>query len=159
MSTPEITVAAVTEREGRFLLVEERIGGRLVLNQPAGHLERGETLLQAIVREVQEETAWRFSASGLVGVYLWRHPRTGRLFKRFAFAGSVSDHRPAQPLDEGIVATHWLTPEQIRAREAALRSPLVLRCIEDYLRGETAALEPIGHFELQAAHAVPAREL
>ena len=156
---PEITVAALAEQHGRFLLVEERIDGRLVLNQPAGHLERGETLLQAIIREVREETAWRFSASGLVGVYLWRHPRTGRLFKRFAFAGSVSDHRPAQPLDEGIVATHWLTPEQIRAREAALRSPLVLRCIDDFLSGARSALAHVAQLDLDSAGAVAAAEV
>ena len=159
MCTPEITVAAVTEREGRFLLVEEHIDGRLVLNQPAGHLERGENLLQAIVREVQEETAWRFSASGLIGVYLWRHPRTGRVFKRFAFTGSVSDHRPAQPLDEGIVATCWLTPGQIRAREATLRSPLVLRCIEDFLSGARSALADVAQLDLDSAGAVAAAEV
>ena len=159
MSTPEITVAAVTEREGRFLLVEERIEGRLVLNQPAGHLERGESLLQAIVREVQEEAAWRFSASALIGVYLWRHPRTGRPFKRFAFTGSVSDHRPAQPLDEGIVATCWLTPEQIRARAARLRSPLVLRCIEDCLSGARLALADVAQLDLDSAGAVAAAEI
>ena len=156
---PEITVAALAEQHGRFLLVEERIDGRLLLNQPAGHLERGETLLEAVVREVREESAWAFTPERLLGVYLWRQPLTRRLYKRFAFTGTVHDHRPEQPLDTGIVATRWLTREEIRAGADRLRSPLVLRCIEDYLRGETAALVPIGRFELEAAHAVPAREL
>ncbi|MGH8301480.1 MAG: NUDIX domain-containing protein, partial [Steroidobacteraceae bacterium] len=87
MSKPEITVAAVAEADGRFLVVEERIDGRLVINQPAGHVEPGETLLGAVVREVREETAWLFTASELIGVYLWRHPGTGRTTKRFAFSG------------------------------------------------------------------------
>lgn len=159
MSTPEITVAAVTERAGRFLLVEERIEGRLVLNQPAGHLEHGETLVEAVVREVREETAWRFSVSALVGVYLWRQPRTGRLFKRFTFAGSVSDHRAGQPLDAGIVATRWLTPEQIRASGARLRSPLVLRSLEDFLRGTRSALADVAQLDLDSAGAVAAAEV
>jgi len=157
--TPEITVAALVERGGRFLCVEERIQDRLLLNQPAGHLERGETLLEAVVREVREESAWAFTPQRLLGVYLWRQPQTRRLYKRFAFTGTVHDHRPDQPLDIGIVATCWLTSDEIRADGDRLRSPLVLRCIEDYLRGTTAGLEPIGHFELEAAHAVPAREL
>ncbi len=156
---PEITVAALAERRGRFLLVEERIDGRLLLNQPAGHLERGETLLEAVVREVREESAWAFTPEKFLGVYLWRQPLTRRLYKRFAFTGAVHDHRPEQPLDTGIVSTCWLTREEIRAGGERLRSPLVLRCVEDYLRGATAGLEPIGHFELEAARAVPTHEL
>lgn len=159
MSTPEITVAAVVQRDGRFLLVEERIDGRLVLNQPAGHLERNETLLEAVRREAQEETAWQFHASGLLGVYLWRHPRTGRQFKRFAFIGSVSGHRPRQPLDAGIVRTLWLTADEIRLRSPALRSPLVLRCIEDCLAGRSAPLEPVAGLDLESAATVAALEV
>ena len=131
----EITVAAVTETDGRFLVVEERISRRLVINQPAGHVEPGETLLEAVMREVREETAWLFTANELVGVYLWRHPATGRTTKRFAFSGVVTDHRDGQPLDEGIVGTHWLTRAELEEREPRLRSPLVLRCVEDYLAG------------------------
>src|SRR6185437_12316720 len=129
MSDPEITVAAVTETEGRFLVVEERISRRLVINQPAGHVEPGETLLDAIVREVREETAWLFTPDELLGVYLWRHPATGRTTKRFAFTGAVTDHRDGQPLDKGIIATHWLTRAELKGREQQLRSPLVLRCV------------------------------
>ena len=151
MSHPEITVAAVTEADGRFLVVEERIERRLVINQPAGHLEPGETLLQAVVREVREETAWLFTASEVVGVYLWRHPGTGRMFKRFAFCGTVTDHRAGQPLDGGIVATHWLTHEELKGREPQLRSPLVLRCVEDYLAGRRQPLAATAALELGSA--------
>src|SRR5487761_759340 len=121
MSPPEITVAAVTETDGRFLVVEERIDRRLVFNQPAGHAEAGETLLEAVVREVREETAWLFTANELVGVYLWRHPGTGRTTKRFAFTGVVTDHRERQPLDDGIVGTGWLTREELKGRQPQLR--------------------------------------
>ncbi len=159
MSIPEITVAALAEAEGRFLLVEENIDGRLVLNQPAGHLERGETLIEAVVREVREESAWKFTPERLLGVYLWRHPRTQRLYKRFAFTGTVSDHQAHQPLDSGIVAARWLTPDEIRARHEQLRSPLVLRCLEDYLAGLCVALEPIARLEFDGALAVPAEEV
>jgi 8-oxo-dGTP pyrophosphatase MutT (NUDIX family) len=155
MSNPEITVAAVTETDGRFLVVEERISRRLVINQPAGHVEAGETLLEAIVREVREETAWHFTAHELLGVYLWRHPGTGRTTKRFAFTGSVSDHRN-QALDKGIIATHWLTHAELKRREPQLRSPLVLRCVDDYLAGQRQPLATVAALELGAARAVAA---
>ena len=156
MPNPEITVAAVTETDGRFLVVEERINRRLVINQPAGHVEAGETLLEAIAREVREETAWLFTASELVGVYLWRHPDTGRTTKRFAFTGSVSDHRGGQQLDEGVVATHWLSHAELKGREPELRSPLVLRCVEDYLAGRRQPLAAVAALDLGSALAVAA---
>src|SRR5580698_4236031 len=106
---PDITVAAVAETDGRFLVVEERINRRLVFNQPAGHVEHGETLLEAVIREVREETAWGFQPQALIGVYLWRNPSSGRSTMRFAFTGSVADHDARQPLDRGIVGTHWLS--------------------------------------------------
>lgn len=153
---PEITVAAITEDEGRFLIVEERIKQRLVFNQPAGHVERGESLLEAVIREVREETAWRFEPRSLVGVYLWRSPHNGVTTMRFAFNGIVDDHRVAQPLDRGIVGTHWLSRSDLKEREDSLRSPLVLRCIEDYLSGKRQTLETVGHLDLQTATAIPA---
>lgn len=156
MSNPEITVAAVIETDGRFLVVEECIDRRLVINQPAGHVEPGETLLDAVVREVREETAWLFTASELVGIYLWRHPGTGRTTKRFAFSGSVSDHRDAQQLDEGIIGTHWLTLAELVRREAQLRSPLVLRCVADYLAGRQQPLATAAALDLGSALAVAA---
>ncbi len=156
MSNPEITVAAVIETDGRFLVVEERIDRRLVINQPAGHVEPGEILLDAVVREVREETAWLFTASELVGIYLWRHPGTGRTTKRFAFSGFVTDHCDGQQLDEGIVGTHWLTRAELVQREAQLRSPLVLRCVEDYLSGRRQPLAAAAALDLGSALAVAA---
>lgn len=149
--TPDITVAAVTETEGRFLVVEERINRRLVFNQPAGHVEHGETLLTAVIREVREETAWGFDPEALIGVYLWRNPTSGRSYMRFAFTGKVKDHDSAQPLDRGIVGTHWLSRDDLRERERHLRSPLVLRCIEDYLEGIRFPLESVASLNLQSA--------
>ena len=159
MPEPEITVAAVSESAGRFLLVEERIDSRLVLNQPAGHLEPGETLVAAIVREVREETAWRFTVRELLGVYLWRHVPSGRLFKRFAFTGGVADHDAAQALDAGIVSTHWLSRAELERRSSELRSPLVLRCIDDYLSGTRRPLTPLADLDVDSALAVPAIEI
>jgi 8-oxo-dGTP pyrophosphatase MutT (NUDIX family) len=154
--TPDITVAAVTETDGRFLVVEERINRRLVFNQPAGHVERGETLLTAVVREVREETAWGFHPQALIGVYLWRNPSSGRSTMRFAFTGTVADHHAQQPLDRGIVCTHWLSRADLLEREQRLRSPLVLRCVEDYLGGTRRPLDEVGNLDLQTATSVAA---
>jgi len=154
--TPDITVAAVTETDGRFLLVEERINRRLVYNQPAGHVERGETLLAAVVREVREETAWRFEPRGLLGVYLWRNPASGRSTMRFAFTGAVTDHDAGQPLDHGIVQTHWFSRTELLQRQPRLRSPLVLRCVEDYLGGRRLPLDPVARLDLHSAATVSA---
>ena len=151
LDTPDVTVAAVTETAGRFLLVEERIQHRLVLNQPAGHVESGETLLAAIVREVREETAWRFEPSALLGVYRWRNPASGRAVLRFAFTGALFDHDAAQKLDHGIVGTRWLTLPELEQRAARLRSPLVLRCARDYLAGGRHALQPVAALDLRTA--------
>jgi 8-oxo-dGTP pyrophosphatase MutT (NUDIX family) len=156
MSDPEITVAAVTQTDGRFLVVEERIDRRLVINQPAGHVEPGETLLDAVVREVREETAWLFTPNGLVGVYFWRHPGTGRATKRFAFSGVVTDHRDGQQLDDGIVGTHWLTRAELKEREPQLRSPLVLRCIDDFLAGRPQPLATAAALDLDSAGGIAA---
>jgi 8-oxo-dGTP pyrophosphatase MutT (NUDIX family) len=153
---PEVTVAAVVLRAGRFLLVEERIGGRLVLNQPAGHLEDRETLVEAAIREAREETAWRFLPEALVGTYLWRNPDNGRSFLRFAFCGTVDDHRPLQPLDQGIIRALWLTPAQLQSQPARLRSPLVTRCIEDYLQGRRQPLDCVSSLDLHTSLEFPA---
>jgi 8-oxo-dGTP pyrophosphatase MutT (NUDIX family) len=137
---PDVTVAAVIERSGRFLLVEERIRGHLVLNQPAGHLEDGEALLDAVIRETLEETAWQFTPEALLGIYQWRSPR-GHTTLRIAFSGSVQAYDAARPLDPPIVTTHWLAHEEIVQRAARLRTSLVLRCIEDYLGGRRLPLD------------------
>jgi 8-oxo-dGTP pyrophosphatase MutT (NUDIX family) len=152
--SPDITVAAVTQAADRFLVVEERINRRLVFNQPAGHVERGESLLTAIVREVQEETAWRFVPEALLGVYLWRNPASGRSTLRFAFVGPVADHDASQPLDRGIVRTHWLSQPELLQRQGQLRSPLVMRCIEDYRRGSFRALAEVTGIGLDNAATV-----
>jgi 8-oxo-dGTP pyrophosphatase MutT (NUDIX family) len=148
---PEVTVAAVVELDDRFLIVEERIAGRLVLNQPAGHLEDGETLVEAVVRETREETAWRFRPDALVGTYLWRSPIDGRSFLRFAFCGTVDDHHPLQPLDTGIQRTLWLTHEQLLAQASRLRSPMVLRCLQDFLLGKRQPLDTVACLGLDSA--------
>ena len=136
---PHATVAAVIERDNRFLMVEERIDGEMVINQPAGHLDDGESLLQAVIREVQEETAWTFKPAGIVGIYRWQHPSKHITHMRTTFFGSVSDHHPEQTLDEPIVAADWYTPEQLNGLN--LRSPMVMRCIHDYANNKHYPLE------------------
>ncbi len=129
---PHVTVATIVEREGRFLMVEESTGDGLRFNQPAGHLEPGESLLHAAVRETLEETAHHVTADALVGIYRWPHPY-GITYLRFAFSARVTGFEPDRPLDEGILRAVWLTPDEIRACTPRHRSPLVLACLEDYL--------------------------
>jgi 8-oxo-dGTP pyrophosphatase MutT (NUDIX family) len=141
MANIDVTVAAIIEREGRFLLVEELIAGELVLNQPAGHLEQGESLLAAVARETLEETGYRFTPTDIVGCYLWRSDAASTTFFRVAFCGGAEP--PAGPvrLDEGIVGAHWLSRNQILRRDTQLRSPMVLRCLDDYLAGHRHSLD------------------
>jgi 8-oxo-dGTP pyrophosphatase MutT (NUDIX family) len=146
---PELTVAAVVERQGRFLIVEERVARRLVFNQPAGHVEEGEGLIDAVVREVREETAWGFEPQAVVGVYLWSHPQEQRAYLRVAFCGEVGDHRPSQPLDTGIVRTHWYTRAQLLGHGPRLRTPMVLRCIDDFLSGARYPLDLVQQLPLE----------
>lgn len=144
---PGVTVAALIQRDGRYLLVEERTAEGLRLNNPAGHLERGESPLQAVCREVLEETARRFVAEALLGIYLSRfqRPTTGEdvTYLRLAFTGSVGEADPAQRLDDGIVRTLWLTADEIRACRERHRSPLLLRCVDDHLAGRRYSLDLI----------------
>lgn len=140
---PDVTVAAVIAREDRFLMVEERIRGRLVLNQPAGHLEDGETLLAAVVRETLEETAWHFTPEALIGTYLWRSAR-GHTTLRFAFTGQIDRFESDRKLDAPIIATHWYTRAQLETQAPRLRTSLVLRCIDDYLSGQRLPLTALG---------------
>jgi 8-oxo-dGTP pyrophosphatase MutT (NUDIX family) len=136
---PSVTVAAVIERDGRFLLVEEQTGDGVRLNQPAGHLDPGESLLAAAARETLEETAFDFTPRQLIGVYLWRAEPTpvanAVTYLRFAFCGDLGAADPGRALDDGILRALWLSREEIAARAAEHRSPLVQRCIDDYLRG------------------------
>ncbi|MBZ0226211.1 MAG: NUDIX hydrolase [Comamonas sp.] len=148
---PHVTVAAVAEQDGRFLLVEEQTSDGLKLNNPAGHLEPGETPVQGCAREVLEEAAWDFEPLSLVGVYLNRFTktRTGEdiTYLRFAFCGRLLAHHGWRPLDTGIVRTVWMTPEEIRSCRERHRSPLLLRSLEDYLAGQ--------RFDLSLMHVDP----
>lgn len=132
---PSVTVAAVVEREGRFLLVEEHADGGLRINQPAGHLEPGESLPEGAAREALEETAHPFQPGALLGIYLYRSDTGGPTYLRFAFTGTLGDRIAGRALDRGIVRTLWLTPQEIDDRRADWRSPLVGRCVQDYLAG------------------------
>jgi 8-oxo-dGTP pyrophosphatase MutT (NUDIX family) len=143
---PNVTVAAVIEKQGKFLLVEEHTEDGMRYNQPAGHWEPGETLVQGARREALEETAYEFVPDWLLGVYSWRPPRKEITYLRFAFAGHVAGHDPSRRLDEGIIRAVWLTPDEIRATAELHRSPLVLRCVEDYLAGRRLPLSAITHF-------------
>ncbi len=145
--TPAVTVAAVIERDGRFLLIEERDGSDVVLNQPAGHWEEGETLQAACVRETVEESAHAFMPTALVGIYRWRPPTSRTTYLRFAFCGRVGECDVNRTLDEGVMRSVWLTADEIRASRARHRSPLVLRCVEDFLAGHRFPLDLLTHFE------------
>jgi 8-oxo-dGTP pyrophosphatase MutT (NUDIX family) len=138
---PSATVAAVIERGGRFLFVEESIDGQRVLNQPAGHLDPGESLVAACAREVLEETAHRFVPTGLVGIYRWHYAPADVTFLRFCFRGKVSGVDEGRKLDKEIVALHWLTPAELAARRAEHRSPLVQKCVDDFLAGRDFPLD------------------
>lgn len=132
---PHVTVAAIVERDKRFLMVEENISGSLVINQPAGHLEQGESLVDAVKRETNEETGWNFEPAFVIGIHLWQHPENSTTFLRVSFAGYCTEYNPDQELDKGIVRAVWLSRSDLEHRKHLLRSPLVLRCIDDYLEG------------------------
>jgi 8-oxo-dGTP pyrophosphatase MutT (NUDIX family) len=133
--TPHLTVATIVEREGRFLMVEEYAEGQLVYNQPAGHLDDREAIPAAAIRETLEETAWEVTLDALVGIYHWRHPDNIMTFVRFCFAATGRQHDPHRALDTGIQRAVWLSRAEIAALGERLRSPMVLRCIDDYLAG------------------------
>jgi 8-oxo-dGTP pyrophosphatase MutT (NUDIX family) len=155
MSKLHLTVAAIVERHGRYLVVEELAGGQKVINQPAGHVEPGEALRTAIIRETQEETAWNFDPVAISGVYLWQHPQNGERFLRVVFCGICSNHDAEQPLDEGILRALWLSRQELEQRGPQLRSPMVLRAIDDYKDGHRFPVNMFQQIELDdlAAHA------
>ena len=144
---PNVTVAAIIEHGGKFLLVEEHTAQGILFNQPAGHLEPDESLLAAVAREALEETAYEFEPQHLVGIYRWHAPQSDTIYLRFAFTGRTLAHHPQQALDEGIIRAVWMTPEEIRASQTRHRSPLVLRCVEDYLSGKRYPLELLTHYD------------
>ena len=135
MQNIQLTVAAIVERHGRFLLVEESVGGCEVINQPAGHVEADEALRDAVSREMLEETAWQFTPAAITGVYLWTHPENGERFLRVVFCGSCHGHDSSRELDTGIIRTLWLTEQELESRANDLRSPMVQRSIADYREG------------------------
>jgi len=143
---PNVTVAALVERDGRFLLVEEETEDGIRINQPAGHLDPGESLVDACAREALEETAWHFRPTALVGVYQWPRPRRDITYLRFAFAGDLGEQAVGRALDEGILRAIWLTPAEIEASRARHRSPLIWQCVEDWLAGRRFPLDLIRHY-------------
>lgn len=143
---PSVTVAAIVERERRFLLVEEWTSDGIRINQPAGHLGPGESLAAGCARETLEETAHPFVPTQLLGVYMYRHARDGEArddvtYVRFAFVGELGDRIAGRALDHGILRVLWLTPEELRTRSREHRSPLVMKCVEDYLCGQRYPIE------------------
>lgn len=141
---PDVTVATVVVRDGKLLMVEERAQGRLVFNQPAGHLEPDESLLEAARRETLEETGWEVELTAFIGAYQWK-AESGRHYLRFAFAATPVRHQPERPLDDGIVQAHWLSPEELQQRADRHRSPLVWQVVQDYLGGRRSPLSLLQH--------------
>jgi 8-oxo-dGTP pyrophosphatase MutT (NUDIX family) len=139
--TPHATVATIVERDGRFLVVEERSDNRRVFNQPAGHVEEDETLVAAAIRETLEETGCQVRPDCLIGLYTYKAPANGVTYYRFCFAATLLDQQAGRQLDDDIIAAHWLTRDELAQRPGQLRSPLVLRCIDDYLAGRRYPLE------------------
>lgn len=142
---PNVTVAAVIEQNGQFLLVEEETNRGLRYNQPAGHLEDNESLIHAVKRETLEESAYDFTPEQLVGIYQWKHPFNSVTYLRFTFCGKLGTHYPQQSLDDGIMRTVWMSAEEMRSKHALMRSPQVLLSLDDYLKGTRFPLNVISH--------------
>jgi 8-oxo-dGTP pyrophosphatase MutT (NUDIX family) len=140
---PNTTVAAIIEQDGKFLLVEETTDRGNRYNQPAGHLEDGESLIQAVIRETMEEAAYEFTPEFLLGIYHWKHNLNDTTYLRFAFVGKVGVHYPMLDLDDGIVQTVWMGIDEMRDKAGLMRSPQVLTCAEDYLAGKRYPLQVI----------------
>jgi 8-oxo-dGTP pyrophosphatase MutT (NUDIX family) len=140
---PNVVVAAIIEQDGKFLLVEEETEEGVRFNQPAGHWEPDESLHEAVIREVHEETAYEFTPEALLGIYYWRKPNKDLTYLRFAFIGKVSNHHPDQKLDTGIIRAVWMTTDEIRATSERHRSPLIVQCVNDYLAGKRYPLDVI----------------
>lgn len=143
---PHVVVAALVEQDGRYLMVEETTEDGVRYNQPAGHLEAHESLLDAVVRETLEETAHHFEPEALLGIYRWRSPQQDRVYLRFAFIGNITGFDPTLALDAGILRALWLTPAEINALKPQHRSPLVAQCIADYQAGRRYPLDLLTHY-------------
>jgi 8-oxo-dGTP pyrophosphatase MutT (NUDIX family) len=145
---PNTTVAAIIEQNGKFLLVEEKTERGNRYNQPAGHLEDNETLIEAVIRETMEEAAYEFMPEFLLGVYQWKHTLNDTTYLRVAFIGKAGKHYPMQELDDGIVQTVWMSIDEMRDKASVMRSPQVLTCVEDYLAGKSFPLEVITNLSM-----------
>ncbi len=144
---PRVTVASVIEQAGRFLMVEENHQGEIVINQPAGHIEHGESLLEAVKRETLEETGWRFEPTALLGIFHMQRNDPDRVYLRFTFTGTILEQVPDYQLDPDIIAAHWLTEDEIRhSQRFQLRSDLVLRSLDAYRSGCRYSLECLQYF-------------
>lgn len=144
---PHVVVAAVIEQDGKFLLVEEHTDDGIKFNQPAGHLEEGESLLDAVRREAFEETAHHFEPEALLGIYRWRHPTKADLtYLRFAFTGQITGFDPTAALDKGILRAVWMSPDEITGTRLRHRSPLLQQCVDDYLAGRRYELDLLTDF-------------
>ena len=143
---PNVTVAAIARREDKFLVVEEEDNEIVVYNQPAGHLEQNETLVDAVKREVLEETAWDFQPEAVTGLYLYHHPRVDITYLRVCFYGTCLKHYPDKKLDTGILAARWMNRQELEANRDRLRSNMVLRCIDDFLGGKRYPLDLLNHY-------------
>ena len=160
MLPTDLTVAAVVERDGHFLIIEERASGALVITQPGGHIEAGESPEDAVERETLEESGCTVSVAGLLGVYLWIHPQTRQQFLRLVYTAELLAEDRRRSLDDGIHAVHWYTRADLERRSAGVRTPVVLHCVEDYLAGRPppdkllSGLAPIQHHvDTMLAHA------
>ena len=152
---PNTTVAAIIEQNGKFLLVEEKTDRGNRFNQPAGHLEDNETLIQAVIRETMEEAAYEFTPEFLLGVYQWKHTHNHITYLRFAFIGKAGRHFPMQELDEGIVQAVWMDIDEMRDKAGLMRSPQVLTCVEDYLAGKRFPLQVITNLWVNFSKYIP----
>jgi 8-oxo-dGTP pyrophosphatase MutT (NUDIX family) len=147
---PHVVVAAVVEEDGKFLLVEEHTDDGIKFNQPAGHLEDGESLLNAVRREAFEETAHHFEPEALLGIYRWQHPgKPSKTYLRFAFTGQITGFDPTAPLDDGILRAVWMSAAEIAETRHRHRSPLLQQCVNDYLSGQRYPLELLMDFAEQ----------
>jgi len=139
--TPHATVAAIVEREGRFLFVEEISRGKRVFNQPAGHIDEHEAVQDAVIRETLEESGWEVKPTGFIGVYTFTAPSNGVTYYRFCYVCEALREVPNAVLDDDILAAHWFTLDEVKAKQEQLRSPLVMKCLEDYLAGKRYPLD------------------
>lgn len=146
---PHVTVATIVEKDGKFLMVEEDLHGKKLLNQPAGHLDEGETLVQAAIRETQEESAWHVEISHLIEFSQWTSPNSNTHFLRACFAGKAIKHFPKQKLDDGIIRALWMSRDEVKQNSQRLRSPLVLDHIDHYIVGKRYELDFFSYYDKQ----------